>query len=71
VSAELRAGATNDRARRAVHQFTRWAHRVGRVVTPTATSWQRAGDVLSAIRERDPHARSKLAALWNDLLIAL
>jgi predicted nucleic acid-binding protein len=48
VSAELRAGATNDRARRAVHQFTRWAHRVGRVVTPTATSWQRAGDVLSA-----------------------
>ena len=71
VSAELRAGATNERARRAVDHFTRWAHRVGRVVTPSAASWERAGDVLSAIRQREPRLRSKLPSLWNDLLIAL
>jgi predicted nucleic acid-binding protein len=71
VSAELRAGATSETARRAVHQFTRWAQRVGRVVTPSAASWERAGDVLGQIRRKEPNLRSKVPSLWNDLLIAL
>lgn len=71
VSAELRAGATTEAARRAVHQFTRWADRVGRVVTPSAAAWERAGDVLGRLRAQEPERRSKVPALWNDLLIAL
>lgn len=71
VSAELRAGATTESARRAVHQFTSWAQRVGRVVTPSATTWERAGDVLSVIRMKEHQLRSRIPALWNDLLIAL
>jgi predicted nucleic acid-binding protein len=71
VAAELRAGATSEPARRAVDQFTRWADRVGRVATPTAASWERAGDILGAIRRKEPHLRSKVPTLWNDVLIAL
>lgn len=71
VAAELRAGATNEEARRAVHEFTRWADRVGRVATPSAGDWERAGDVLARIRATEPPLRSKVTTLWNDLLIAL
>ena len=71
VSAELRAGATTEKARRIVHDITQWAHRVGRVVTPGAGAWDRAGDILGQIYRKEPHLRSKVPALWNDLLIAL
>jgi len=71
VSAELRAGAVTESARRAVHQFTGWAQRVGRVVTPSAATWDRTGDVLSEIRIKEQQLRSRIPALWNDLLIAL
>lgn len=71
VAAELRAGATDEAARRVVHQFARWAHRVGRIVTPSAATWERAGDVLGLIRVKEPPLRSKVPTLWNDLLIAL
>ena len=71
VSAELRAGATSEGARRAVHEFTHWAHRVGRIVTPNASDWERAGDILGRIRVKEPKLRSRLPSLWNDLLIAL
>jgi predicted nucleic acid-binding protein len=40
-------------------------------VTPSASSWERAGDVLARIRTREPGLRSRLSLLWNDLLIAL
>ncbi|MGH7264912.1 MAG: type II toxin-antitoxin system VapC family toxin [Candidatus Rokuibacteriota bacterium] len=71
VSAELRAGASTEDARRAVSHFTLWARRVGRLVTPSAASWDRAGDVLGQLRAREPGLRSKIPALWNDLWIAL
>ena len=71
VAAELRAGATDDAARRLVHDYTLSAHRVGRVVTPTASSWERAGDIFARMRSRQPEFRSKVPALWRDLLIAL
>ena len=67
----MRAGATTEAARRAVHQFTRRADRVGRVVTPSAAAWERAGDVLGRLRAQEPELRSKVPTLWNDLLIAL
>jgi predicted nucleic acid-binding protein len=71
VSAELRAGATSDLGRRMIGRFTLWALRVGRVVTPSAAAWERAGDVLGELRAREPALRSRVATLWNDLLIAL
>jgi len=49
----------------------RWADRVGRVVTPTAGTWERAGDLLGRLRRREPHSRSRVPLLWNDALIAL
>ena len=71
VAAELRAGSTTESARRAVHEFTGWADRVGRVVTPGASDWERAGDVFGRIRRTEPRLRSKVPSLWNDVLIAL
>ncbi len=71
VAAELRAGSTTEGARQAVHDFTGWAARVGRVVTPGASDWERAGDVLGRIRRAEPRLRSKVPTLWNDILIAL
>jgi predicted nucleic acid-binding protein len=71
VAAELLAGATTPGARRAVLTFIRRAHAVRRVVTPDATSWERAGELLGSIRQGAPHLRSKTPTLWNDLLIAL
>jgi predicted nucleic acid-binding protein len=71
VAAELLAGATSQPARRAVHDFIRRAHKVRRVVTPSASTWERAGDHFADIRRKEPHLRSKIPSLWNDLLIAL
>ena len=71
VAAELLAGATNQAARRAVTYFIRRAHKVARVVTPDAGSWERAGEHLGEIRRKEPHLRSKIPTLWNDLLIVL
>lgn len=45
--------------------------RLGRVVVPTAESWNHVGDVLARIARREPALRTKLRALWNDALIAL
>jgi predicted nucleic acid-binding protein len=71
VSAELLAGATDPGARRAVLDFIRRAHQVRRLVTPGAGDWERAGEHLGEIRRKEPHLRSKIPALWNDVLIAL
>ena len=71
VSAELLAGATNPAARRTVMDFVRRAHKVRRVVTPDAGTWERAGTLFSEIRQGSPHLRPQVKMLWNDVLIAL
>lgn len=71
VSAELRAGALNEAGRRAVIQLALHFQRVGRVVVPTAASWDAAGNLLARIARREPALRTKLRGLWNDALIAL
>lgn len=60
VAAELLAGATSQPPRRAVHDFIRRAHKVHRVVTPGASTWERAGDLLGEIHRKEPHLRSKI-----------
>jgi len=71
VSAELQAGARDAVGRRAVLQLTRRFARLGRIVVPTAASWDAAGDVMALILRRDPGLRAKVRGLWNDVLIAL
>jgi predicted nucleic acid-binding protein len=71
VSAELHAGARDQAGRRAVLGLGRRFARLGRIVVPTATSWDAAGDVMAMIVRRAPGLRSKIRGLWNDALIAL
>jgi predicted nucleic acid-binding protein len=71
VSAELRAGALDDAGRKVVVELVRRFHRLGRVVVPTAGSWDDAGDLLARIARREPGLRTKVRSLWNDVLIAL
>jgi predicted nucleic acid-binding protein len=71
VSAELRAGALDEAGRRAVIELGQHFQRVGRVVVPTAGSWNDAGDLLARIARREPSFRMKLRGLRNDALIAL
>ena len=71
VAAELHARATTEQGRRAVLSITQPPARAGRVVTPGATSWIAAGNLLSELRQREPGLRSRIARLWNDTLIAL
>ncbi len=40
-------------------------------MTPDVGAWERAGERLSEIRQKEPPLRSKIPTLWNDLLIAL
>lgn len=71
VSAELRAGALDEAGRRAVIELGQRFQRVGRVVVPTAGSWNDASDLLARIARGEPSFRTKLRGLWNDALIAL
>ncbi len=71
VSAELRAGALDEGGRRAVMELARRFEQLGRVVVPTARSWNDAGDILAKIARREPGLRGKIRGLWNDTLIAM
>jgi predicted nucleic acid-binding protein len=71
VSAELRAGARDEAGRSVVRELAQRFERVGRVVVPTATSWDDAGDTLAQIAQREPARLTKIPTLWNDALIAL
>ncbi|MBI2203839.1 MAG: PIN domain-containing protein [Candidatus Rokubacteria bacterium] len=71
VAAELRAGAFDEAGRTAVLELVRRFDRVGRIVTPTAESWNDAGDILAKIARSEPRHRTKIRDLWNDALIAL
>lgn len=71
VSAELRAGVRSARGLQEVLNFTDAFGRVGRVVTPTAQSWNQAGDILARIARTRPDLSDAVRYLWNDALIAL
>jgi predicted nucleic acid-binding protein len=71
VSAELRAGVRSDHGLEQVHTFSAGFARVGRVVAPTARSWDVAGDVLALIARARPDLSESVRDLWNDALIAM
>jgi predicted nucleic acid-binding protein len=71
VSAELNVGAVDSTGIKLVREFVSLSERVGRIVTPTHGSWKEAGRILGKIRTGEPKYRSKLSALFNDVLIVL
>jgi predicted nucleic acid-binding protein len=71
VAAELRAGALDEAGRTVVIGLVRRFERLGRIVTPTAQSWNDVGDILARIVRREPALNTKVRGLWNDALIAL
>lgn len=71
VSSELYAGALDSFGVRRVRHFVSRSERVGRVVTPTHSSWNEAGQIMAKISREEPEYRSKLPVLFNDALIAL
>ena len=71
VSAQLNVGVIDSVGIRLIHQFVSQSERVGRVVTPTHGSWNEAGRILARIRKEQPEYRSKVPALFNDVLIVL
>jgi predicted nucleic acid-binding protein len=71
VSAELRAGALNAAGHWAVLHLAKRFERLGRVVVPTAGSWNDAGDILAKIARGEPGLRAKVRGFWNDALLVL
>ena len=69
VLMELQAGATTQRAHRAVALIARGHERVGRTVHPSRDAWARAGVVLRRLQATGRETRR--ASLVNDVLIAL
>ena len=71
VSAELYAGAMDPLGMKLVQQFVFRSEQVGRVVTPSHGAWNEAGRILAKIGSQEPAYKSKLPALFNDILVAL
>ncbi len=69
VVMELRAGITNRKASRGLDQLVRQFERAGRLVIPTARSFDDAGKLLPRLRAAGGEIRR--SSLVNDLLIAL
>lgn len=69
VLMELEAGATTAAARRSVGQLATAFDKAGRLVSPSNTTWRRAGEALRLLRARGREVRR--SSLVNDVLIAL
>jgi predicted nucleic acid-binding protein len=68
VLLELIQGARGELSRARIRRAVRELERVGRVVAPLHTDWQRAGDVQGRIWDEHPNRLRQ--SLQNDLLIA-
>jgi len=71
VAYELSVNAAGRQTRIIVDEFVRPMENADRVVTPLRRDWLRAAEVMTAIHDKEPHMRSKLPSLLNDVLIAL
>lgn len=73
VVQELRAGVRSaaDRRRLERHLIERFAA-AGRILTPSALAWARAGDVFAALRAREGLTPDRISkAFGNDVMLAL
>jgi predicted nucleic acid-binding protein len=71
VLMELSAGAFSVRDRRLVQEVTSAFSTVGRILVPTFTIYEEAGDVLPRLQESRGYTLASAYGLANDVLIAL
>jgi predicted nucleic acid-binding protein len=71
VIMELAAGAFSVRDRRLVRDVASAFARVGRIVAPTVSMYQEAGEVLRQLQESPGYTVASAYSLANDVLIAL
>ena len=71
VLMELSAGAFSARDRRLVREVTSAFAKVGRILAPTVTIYEEAGDVLRRLQESRGYTVASAYGLANDVLIAL
>jgi predicted nucleic acid-binding protein len=71
VAEELYAGALDRQAIRLTEEYVGALERAGRVVAPSFQDWKQAGAIIARITRKEPHLKSKMQQLLNDVLIAL
>lgn len=71
VVQELLSGIISNNGRKNVETLFIPFEKVGRVITPGHNIWKDAGEILSSLRRRKPHLKSKLSGMVNDALIAM
>ena len=71
VMMELSAGAFSVRDRRLIREVTSAFAKVGRILVPTASIYEEAGDVLRRLQESQDYTMVSAYGLVNDVLIAL
>ena len=71
VLMELLAGASSDQERRLLAGLVRDFSSSGRILTPTATIFAHAGDVLRRLRTERSFRLSSSNTIVNDVLVAL
>ncbi len=71
VIMELAAGAFSLRDRRLVREISSAFGRVGRIVAPTVSMYQEAGEILRRLQEPLDYTLASAHGLANDVLIAL
>lgn len=71
VIMELAAGAFSARDRRLVRDIASASARVGRILAPTISMYQEAGEVLRQLQESVGYTVASAHGLANDVLIAL
>jgi predicted nucleic acid-binding protein len=71
VAQELLSGIINETGRKNVEAVLSPFEKTGRIVTPGYPEWKETGYILSKMRIKKPHFKSKLPQLINDTLIAM
>jgi predicted nucleic acid-binding protein len=71
VAQELLSGVINETGRKNVEAILYPFEKSGRIVTPGHSVWKDAGYILSKLRIKNPHLKSKLPQMINDTLIAM
>jgi predicted nucleic acid-binding protein len=71
VAQELLSGVINETGRKNIETILCPFEKRGRIVTPGHSVWKDAGYILSKLRVKNPHLKSKLPHMINDTLIAM
>jgi predicted nucleic acid-binding protein len=70
VLMELRAGAHSEKALKAVNDLFDFFRRVDRIIVPSISNYERAGEIISRLQTVKGYEIKKSASITNDCLIA-